>query len=91
MKITEIKYTTKGPMGIKYHFTAIATDEGLERALRWVGSNTVTSKTEKEVESLKEYLGCSSDRFKSYFMEGVKRVENTEHFSTGTVYSVTYS
>lgn len=91
MKITEIKYATQGPMGIKYHLKAIATDEGLETALQYIEGKTITSQTEKEVESLKEYLGCAGDRFTTYFMKGAKRVEGVNHHATGTVFSVTYS
>lgn len=91
MKITKIEYFTRGAMGIKYHFTVIATDKGLEKAIQYIGDKTITSKTEEDVESLKEYLGSSADRFTTYFMEGAKRVSNTQHHATGTIFSVTYS
>ena len=91
MKITKIKYTTNGPMGIKYHFTAIATEQGLEEALKYVEGKTITSQTEEEVESLNEPLGSAADHFTTYFMDGAKRVEGVKHYSTGTIFSVTYS
>ena len=91
MKITEIVYIVNGAMGIKHHLKVIATNEGLERALQYIGGNAVKSREEKEVESAKEYLGSSADRFTTYFMDGAKRVDNTVHHSTGTVYSRTYS
>lgn len=91
MKITEFKYITKGPMGIKYHFTVIATDGGLERAEIELKGRNIISKTEKEVESLIEYQGSAADRFKTYFMDGAKRERKVKHPATGTVYWDVYS
>ena len=91
MKITEFKYTTNGPMGIKYHFTVIATDGGLEKAESYLEGHNVIAKTEKEVESLIEYQGSSADRFKTYFMDGAEREEKIKHPATGTVSWVVYS
>lgn len=91
MKITEFKYITKGPMGIKYHFTVIATDGGLERAENELKGRNIISKTEKEVESLIEYQGSAADRFKTYFMDGAKRERKVKHPATGTVYWDVYS
>lgn len=91
MKITELKYTTKGPMGIKYHFTVIATDGGLERAENHLKGREITARTEKEVESLTEYQGGAADRFKTYFMDGAKREEKIKHPSTGSVSWIVYS
>ena len=91
MKITEFKYTTKGPMGIKYHFTVIATDGGLERAENELKGRNIISKTEKEVESLTEYQGSAADRFKTYFMDGAKRERKVKHTATGTGYWDVYS
>ena len=47
MKITEIVYIVNGAMGIKHHLKAIATDEGLERALQYIEGNTVKSREER--------------------------------------------
>lgn len=78
-------------MGIKYHFTVIATDGGLERAENELKGRNIISKTEKEVESLIEYQGSAADRFKTYFMNGAKREEKVKHYSTGSIFSVVYS
>ena len=91
MKITEFKYTTKGPMGIKYHFTVIATDAGIKKAEKYLKGHDITARTEKEVESLTEYQGSASDRFKTYFMDGAKREEKVKHPATGSVFWVVYS
>ena len=91
MKITEFKYTTNGSMGIKYYFTVIATDGGLEKAERYLEGRNITAKTEKEVESLIAYQGSSADRFKTYFMDGAKREEKVKHPATGSVFWVVYS
>lgn len=91
MKITEFKYITKGPMGIKYHFTVIATDGGLERAENELKGRDIIARTEKEVESLIEYQGSAADRFKTYFMDGAKRERKVKHPATGTVYWDVYS
>lgn len=91
MKITEFKYTTKGPMGIKYHFTVICTEGGLERAENHLKGRDITARTEKEVESLTEYQGSAADRFKTYFMDGAKRERKVKHPATGTVCWDVYS
>ena len=56
-------------MEIKYHFTVIATDGGLERAENELKGRNIISKTEKEVASLIEYQGSAADRFKTYFLQ----------------------
>lgn len=91
MKITEFKYTTKGPMGIKYHFTVIATDGGLEKAESHLKGRDIIARTEKEVESLIEYQGSAANRFRTYFMDGAKREEKVKHPATGSVFWVVYS
>ena len=93
MKITEIKYSIDGPMGITHRCRVIATDKGLEEARSYAENSggTITGTTEKEVESVKKYLGRGADRFTTYFMDGANRVENIVHYSTGSQSSVTYS
>lgn len=91
MKITEIKYTTQGPMGITYHLRAIATDQGLEKALSAIGDNHIKSKDEKEVDSVTEFFGKDQDRFTSYFMDGAKYVRKEHPSILGGNVSHTYS
>lgn len=91
MKITKIEYVVNGAMGIKHKFLVIATDGGLEKALKYTKDFNVTSTTEEEVVSVQEYYGSSSNRFKTYFMDGAKAEKVFNHYATGSVFSVIYS
>lgn len=78
-------------MGIVHHLTVIATDGGLEKAEAYLEGREITSREEKQVDSLREYMGRGADRFKTYFMDGAKKEERVIHPATGTEVSFIYS